>query len=456
MKMKGRGSMLETLRQVQNIIATHKDNTEIVICNKNGVVEYCTLQYYTNTSIVMNGKHILDIYPSLTEETSTIMRTLRTGKPITNEKQHLIAYDNQQVTLISTSLPIYEKGELIGVIDYSRFIGANNNIELEDKNRLYQLDDIITTNKEMMSIKEQIKRIADNSSTVLIYGETGTGKELVAQSIHTSSKRKDKPFISQNCAAIPANLFESIFFGTEKGSFTGAQTKKGLFELAEGGTLFLDEINSMDISMQVKLLKVLEDRQVRYVGGNRDISFDVRVICATNEKLEDLVSSKHFREDLYYRISIVKINIPPLRKRTEDIIVLANQFIQKYNKQMNKNVKGLSKIVKSIFDDWKWPGNVRELKNTIESAFNAEIGDEIVLKDVQEFMESIQYKNIFSYNEIDSNYQDVINLQDAVENYEKQLIQHMIENASSLTEAARKLSLTPQSLNYKIIKYHLR
>lgn len=448
--------MLETLRQVQNIIATHKDNTEIVICNKNGVVEYCTLQYYTNTSIVMNGKHILDIYPSLTEETSTIMRTLRTGKPITNEKQHLIAYDNQQVTLISTSLPIYEKGELIGVIDYSRFIGANNNIELEDKNRLYQLDDIITTNKEMMSIKDQIQRIADNSSTVLIYGETGTGKELVAQSIHTSSKRKDKPFISQNCAAIPANLFESIFFGTEKGSFTGAQTKKGLFELAEGGTLFLDEINSMDISMQVKLLKVLEDRQVRYVGGNRDIPFDVRVICATNERLEDLVSSKHFREDLYYRISIVKINIPPLRKRTEDIIVLANQFIQKYNKQMNKNVKGLSKIVKSIFDDWKWPGNVRELKNTIESAFNAEIGDEIVLKDVQEFMESIQYKNIFSYNEMDSNYQGVINLQDAVENYEKQLIQHMIENANSLTEAARKLSLTPQSLNYKIIKYHLR
>lgn len=305
-------------------------------------------------------------------------------------------------------------------------------------------------------LKEQIKIIADYNSTVLIYGETGTGKELVAQSIHTSSTRKDKPFVSQNCAAIPSNLFESIFFGTEKGSYTGAQTQKGLFEFADGGTLFLDEINSMDISMQVKLLKVLEDKKVRHIGGHKDIPFDVRIICATNEKLEDLLASKRLREDLYYRISIVKIYIPPLRQRKDDIQLLTNYFIQKYNKQMNKKIIGLSEMVKSIFDSWNWPGNVREMKNIIESAFNHAEGDEILLKDVQELTRYIEYKGSTPYYDYNNDYNDTINLQDSVDRYEKELIQHAIKNTNSLTEAANKLSITPQRLNYKITKYKLR
>src|SRR5690606_24614390 len=161
----------------------------------------------------------------------------------------------------------------------------------------------------------------------------------------------------------------------------------------DGGTLFLDEINSMDISMQVKLLKVLEDKKVRRIGGHKEIPFDLRIICATNEKLEDLLSSKRLREDLYYRISIVKIYIPPLRQRKDDIPLLTNYFLQKYNKQMNKKIIGLSEMVKSIFDSWNWPGNVREMKNIIESAFNHADGDEILLKDVQELTRYIEYKN---------------------------------------------------------------
>jgi len=449
--------MLETLSQVQKIMDMCGDNTEIVICNKDGIVEYSTCQYYTQLPALLVGKHILDVYPSLNEQTSTIMRTLKTGKPIINENQILTNSENEQITLISTSMPIFEKGELIGVVDYSRFLKIVDSKSVDvEINRLYQIDDIITRNDKMLLLKDQIRMIADYNSTVLIYGETGTGKELVAQSIHTSSRRKEKPFVSQNCAAIPSNLFESIFFGTEKGSYTGAQTQKGLFEFADGGTLFLDEINSMDIIMQVKLLKVLEDKRVRHIGGHKDIPFDVRIICATNEKLEDLLVSKRLREDLYYRISIVKIYIPPLRQRKDDIALLANHFIQKYNKQMNRNVRRLSEMVKSIFDSWNWPGNVREMKNVIESAFNQDCGEEILLKDVKELMRSIEYKSAIPYDDSNDNYHGIINLQDTVDKYEKELIQHAIKSTNSLTEAAGKLSITPQRLNYKITKYNLR
>ena len=449
--------MLETLSQVQKIIDMCEDNTEIVICNKDGIIEYCTCKYYTYLPSILVGSHILDAYPSLNEQTSTIMRTLKTGKSIINEKQILINKENQQITLISTSLPVYEKGELIGVVDCSRSLKTlNSTASFAKNNQLFQLDDIITQNPQMLQLKEQIQRISDYTSTVLIYGETGTGKELVAQSIHSSSKRRGKPFVSQNCAAIPLNLFESIFFGTEKGSYTGAETQKGLFEFADGGTLFLDEINSMEQSMQVKLLKVLEDKKVRRIGGHKDISVDVRILCATNERLEELLASKRLREDLYYRISIVKIQIPPLRERTDDISILTDYFIKQYNKQMGRQIKGLSEMVKSIFNNWSWPGNVRELKNVIENAFNQSSGEEILLKDVQELIKLIEYKSPITFDPSDSILQKSIHLPNMVEAYEKNLIQYAIKNTDSLTEAACKLSITPQSLNYKISKYKLR
>lgn len=449
--------MFKTLSQIQKIIDMCEDNTEIVICNKDGIIEYCTCQHYTHLPSILVGKHILDAYPSLNEQSSTIMRTLKTANPIINEKQLLTNNQNQQIALVSTSMPIFEKDELIGVVDYSRHLKLNTNqSKFVDIHHLYQLDDMITKNKQMLLLKNQIKMIADYNSTILIYGETGTGKELIAQSIHTASNRNSKPFISQNCAAIPANLFESIFFGTEKGSYTGALTQKGLFELADGGTLFLDEINSMDISMQVKLLKVLEDKKVRHIGGQRDISFDVRIICATNERLEALLLSKHFREDLYYRLSIVKLSIPPLRERKEDILLLSDYFIQKYNNQMGRNIKNLSEMVKSIFHNWNWPGNVRELKNTIESAFNQAQGEEILLKDIPELIKLIEHKSVTTNDDFGTTGFETINLQNIVENYEKKLIQNAIKNTNSLTEAAYHLSITPQRLNYKISKYKLR
>jgi len=450
-------AMLNYLNQVQKIIDMCGENTEIVICNMDGIVEYCRCLHYIRLPDLMIGKHILEIYPDLNENTSTIMRSLRTGESIANERQVLKTMEGQVVTLISTSMPIYEKGEMIGVVDYSRTLEVNSgSISGKKAKGLYQLEDIVTQNQEMLSIKDQIRMVADNHSTVLVYGETGTGKELIAQSIHTCSRRVNKPFVSQNCAAIPATLFESIFFGTEKGSYTGAETQKGLFEYADGGTLFLDEINSMDLSMQVKLLKVLEDKKVRRIGGHKDIPFDVRIICATNEKLEELISTKRLREDLYYRISIVKIHIPPLRKRKDDILLLANHFIQMYNRQMNRNIRGLSDIVKSIFESWSWPGNIRELKNVVESAFNAECGEKIILKDVQELLRSIEYKGSIQDDEVIPIFAGEIDLQQALGEYEKRLIEQALQNADSQTAAAKLLSLSPQSLNYKITKYNLK
>ena len=190
--------MFEILNQVQKIIEMSGENTEIVICNKHGIVEYSVCKHYAFLPALLMGKHILEAYPSLNEETSTIMRTLKTGKPIVNEKQILTNSENQQITLICTSMPLFEKDELIGVVDYSRFLKVVDSTSVEvERNGLYELDDIITNNNQMLMLKNQIKMIADNNSTVLIYGETGSGKELVAQSIHTSSKRKDKPFVSQ-------------------------------------------------------------------------------------------------------------------------------------------------------------------------------------------------------------------------------------------------------------------
>ncbi len=212
--------------------------------------------------------------------------------------------------------------------------------------------------------------VADSTSSVLVYGETGTGKELYVQSIHNYSSRFNKPFIAQNCAALPENLFESILFGTVKGAFTGAVDKPGLFEQAHGGTLFLDEINSMPINLQTKLLRVLQDGVIRRVGDSRDRKIDVRIIAAMNVEPLKAVENGQIREDLFYRLNVVNIKLVPLRDRLEDIPLYVEHFIDKYNKELNKNVKGISSKVKELFMSYNWPGNVRELQHIIEAAIN--------------------------------------------------------------------------------------
>ena len=222
----------------------------------------------------------------------------------------------------------------------------------------------------MEEIKKSIVQIANSRSSVLVYGETGTGKELVVSSIHNSGYRKNKPFIALNCAALPENILEGLLFGSRKGAFTGAENKKGIFEEANGGTIYLDEINSMPMALQAKLLRVLQEKTVMPLGASKSIDVDVRVIASTNQTVDELLESKAIREDLLYRLNTISISIPPLRDRIEDIEILVEYFIRKYNEEFEKNVKGLGSSALQFLMNNEWKGNVRELEHVIEAAMN--------------------------------------------------------------------------------------
>ena len=238
------------------------------------------------------------------------------------------------------------------------------------------LDNIIGASPAMDRLKNTIRTVASTQSTVLIYGESGTGKELVARAVHSCSPRASEPFVSINCGAFPETLLESELFGYVKGAFTGAnQNKRGLFEVADRGTIFLDEIGEMDLSMQVKLLRVLQERCIRPVGGTQEVAIDVRVIAATNRDLERQVAENTFREDLYYRLNVIPIVVPPLRERREDVPLLVNHFVKKYAKSAGRNITQVSPESLAELSTYDWPGNVRQLENTIERAVALEKGE---------------------------------------------------------------------------------
>ncbi len=240
------------------------------------------------------------------------------------------------------------------------------------------LDNIIGQSQAIEKLKTTIRTVAPTGSTVLIYGESGTGKELVARAVHACSPRASEPFVSVNCGAFPETLLESELFGYVKGAFTGAnQNKRGLFEVANGGTIFLDEISEMSVSMQVKLLRVLQERTIRPVGGTQEAAIDVRVIAATNKDLSEMVRANTFREDLYYRVSVIPIHVPPLRERREDLEVLANHFLKKYAGAAQKSIVRLTTESFDALRGCDWPGNVRELENTIERAVALETGQDL-------------------------------------------------------------------------------
>lgn len=273
-----------------------------------------------------------------------------------------------------------------GLVDEIRVsIGrAAEVLELKRQNQAFRrdaasrnsLDNIIGCSAAINQLKETIRTVASTGSTILIHGESGTGKELVARAVHTCSQRDGQPFVSVNCGAFPETLLESELFGYVKGAFTGAnQNKQGLFEVADGGTIFLDEIGEMSLAMQVKLLRVLQERTIRPVGGTSEIAVDVRVIAATNRDLHKMVEEKTFREDLYYRISVIPIEVPPLRARQEDIPLLANSFLKRYAPAAGKSIVRISADSLAGLSEYDWPGNVRQLENAIERAVAMESTD---------------------------------------------------------------------------------
>jgi len=251
----------------------------------------------------------------------------------------------------------------------NRRLVAENTLLRQELLAHHGIDNIIGKNAKMIELGELVQKVSKSDASVLLQGESGTGKELFARAIHNLSPRKDGPYITINCAAIPGELLENELFGSEKGAFTGAHARKmGKFEIANGGTIFLDEIGDMDVALQAKLLRVLQQKNFERLGGNKTVDVDVRMIAATNMDLPELIRQKRFREDLYYRLSVFPLNIPSLRERPDDIALLAEAFVVKYCREMRKPEKGLTKEAMALLEKYHWPGNVRELENTVERA----------------------------------------------------------------------------------------
>ncbi|HNV63690.1 MAG TPA: sigma-54 dependent transcriptional regulator [Smithellaceae bacterium] len=315
---------------------------------------------------------------------------------------------------------------------------------------------IIGTSKSIKDIFEAIKRVAPTTTTILITGETGTGKELVADAIHYNSPRKKNPLIKINCAAIAKTLMESELFGHEKGAYTGAAvTKPGKFELAHKGTLFLDEVSEIPRDMQVKLLRVLQEQEFERVGGLRTIKVDVRIIAATNQNLLQQVQAGNFREDLYYRLNVFPIEVPPLRSRKEDILPLTDYFLEKFNKKLNVSVN-MEQEVKKMFLRHDWPGNIRELENLIERMILLAQNDTVTMREIpEEFKAAV---NKIAAAPLETSKKPFKNyMRDHVENVEKQMIVKMLEEAGgNVTKAAQQLGLSRKGLQLKMIKYNLR
>jgi len=308
---------------------------------------------------------------------------------------------------------------------------------------------IIGRSKKMAEIYQLIKKVAPLGSTVLIEGESGTGKELIARAMHENSNRGHKRLVVLNCGAIPANLLESELFGYERGAFTGAISRKdGYFEVADGGTVFLDEISEMSLDLQVKLLRVIQERKFQHVGGTEEIATDVRIIASTNRNLDREVKNNKFRKDLYYRINVIKIHVPPLRERKEDIPILSYHFLKKYTEEFNKRQKSISPKVMSTLMSCRWDGNVRELENVMEHAIAMAEGDEITVSDLPDYL-------IDSH--IDRNKESVLKPFDvAKRQFEQNYIETALEHAAGNVALASRLTSIPrQNIYEKIKKYSI-
>jgi two-component system response regulator AtoC len=323
----------------------------------------------------------------------------------------------------------------------------------EESDKRYSFQNIIGKSQKMQQIYQMIEKIADKNVTVLITGESGVGKEIVARAIHQTSLRKDKPFIKVNCAALPQQLLESELFGHEKGSFTGAvKQKKGMFELADQGTILLDEIGDMSLVTQAKILRVLQEHKFQRVGGEKTIEVNVRIIASTNVNLQEAISSNKFREDLYYRLNVVRLNIPSLKNRREDIPLLTNNFIKEYNDKHDKKIKGVTPEAMRLLMTYDWPGNVRELRNICEQAVVL-TDDNIITNDdlpaeIRESAFTVDDSDNQSLKDITKNLTSEI---------EKNIIEETLaENDGNRNDTASQLGITVRTLYNKIKEYNIK
>ncbi len=457
----------------KNILKLISENISsgLFIVNKEGIVVFYNQSANDLAGLNVEnaiGKHMLEIFPKLTEETSTIMRALTTGEVIKNYVQNYYNYQMKLVTILSNTVPFYENGEIAGAIEIFSDVDQYKNQNRYNKKQeseiidraYYTVDDIVGVSQFVNDIKLKIKKIADSKSPVLVYGETGTGKELIVQSIHNLSKRRGNPFIAQNCAAIPVTLLESMLFGTALGSFTGAKDSKGLIEAADGGTLFLDEINSMDIMIQAKLLRVLQEGQVRRIGENKTRFVDVRIITALNQDPYKAIEEGRLRNDLFYRLNVINFSILPLRERSEDLEVLSYYFLNEFNRVLNKNIKSFTDDVIEFFRSYSWPGNIRELRHSIEHAVNITEKDVIAIEDLPKYIDmNHKESDDIQENRVEEKNEVVINapLNEMMNEYERKIISESLrQNNYNVLKTSKRLDIPRQTLYYKMEKLGIR
>ncbi len=334
------------------------------------------------------------------------------------------------------------------------------NIELKSKIGSWtEYEKIIGKSKHMLEIFVLIESMSENDSTVLISGESGTGKELIAKAIHNKSCRTKEKFISINCSALPETLLESELFGHKKGSFTDAYAdKKGLFEEADNGTLFLDEIGDMSLQMQVKLLRAIQEKKVKPIGSNEEISINSRIISATNKNLKDSIEDGSFRSDLYYRLNVIPIVLPPLRERKEDILLLLNHFIEMYNEKFSKEIKGVEKSALLFFENYSWPGNIRELSNFIERAMTIEKSNYITIGSVpvdDTFSEVTETNTGYAFDKLLAN--EKFDFNEYIDSISKEILLKALSlKEFNLKKTADIRMLSYRSLRYLIDKYNLK
>jgi two-component system, NtrC family, response regulator PilR len=404
----------------------------------------------------MNGIELLRSARELLPEVEVIMMTAFASVDTAREAFLLGAYDFVQKPFDNDLLKetVARALDKVSLIKEKQALLAENKVLIQDQRKRGRLNNIIGRCEKMQALYQMIETVAQVQSTVLVTGESGTGKELVARAIHDLSPRAEKPFVSINCGAFTETLLESELFGYVKGSFTGANTnRKGLFEAAERGTIFLDEIGEMSPAMQVKLLRVLQERKLRPVGATEETLVDTRVIAATNRDLAGMVKDGSFREDLFYRISVIPIELPPLRERVEDIPELAEHFVQKFCAQANRTVS-LSEKALRLLENYSWPGNVRELEHTIERAVALESTDSIQPERLPEKISNYDAGRIaaaFDFPE------EGINLTAHLDQLERTyLLEGLRRTSGNQTSAAELLKLSVRSLRHLLDKHGIR
>lgn len=395
---------------------------------------------------VMNGIEVLKRINEKKTDTTAIMITAFASHETAIEAMKLGAYD-----YITKPFKIDEiKLVIKKALEKRRLERENSRLrkELETK---YGFGNIIGRSSAILKVFDLIKRVAELKVNILITGESGTGKELVARAIHYTGIRQQGPFVPVNCGAIPETLMESELFGYRRGAFTGAtRDKKGLFEEADGGTIFLDEIADLPIHLQVKLLRVLEDKTARPLGSTEPVPIDVRVVTATNKNLEEEVAKGRFREDLFYRLNVIKIVLPPLRERKEDISPLALHFIDKYSLEMQKEIRGISPKALEVLESYNYPGNVRELENMIARCVALEVSNVIRRETLPQPVSEVNFLDI------GSGFSSTASLDIFLNDIEKKMIEKSLRSMDgNKTEAAKLLGITLRSLRYRLAKHGL-